>query len=64
MENFGNGRYVRNVLDHAILSQSGRLIRDYDHELTKDELRLLTKADFEAETPELKPAGVRMGFGV
>jgi Holliday junction resolvasome RuvABC ATP-dependent DNA helicase subunit len=65
LENFGNGRYVRNVLDHAILAQSGRLVRSAgDRELTKDEMCLLTKEDFAADTPEYKPASVRMGFGV
>ena len=32
-ENFGNGRYVRNVLEQAIMKQSNRIINDYEIQL-------------------------------
>jgi len=51
-ENFGNGRYVRNFLEQAILRQSARIIKEASvqkergMELGKEEFRLLTKDDF------------------
>ena len=51
-ENFGNGRYVRNFLEQAILRQSARIIKEASAqkergmELGKEEFRLLTKDDF------------------
>ena len=61
-ENFGNGRYVRNLLEQAILRQSERVIKESaDRELGKEELCLLKKEDFQALC--LEPAKVtRMGF--
>lgn len=47
MENFGNGRYVRNLLDRAIQKQSVRLL-DEKGDLSlipEDELLLITRAD-------------------
>lgn len=47
-ENYGNGRFVRNLLDHAIMRQADRLIREHQNgTLGKEEACLLTADDFE-----------------
>ena len=51
-EAFGNGRFARNALEDAIARQAWRL-RD-DPDLTADELRALTLADFSRD-PEAAP---------
>ena len=47
LENFGNGRFVRNLIDKALLNQSGRLMSEYPDGagIPKDELYNLTAAD-------------------
>ena len=46
-ENFGNGRYVRNVLEKAMLNQSGRLYGQCCRNINKSELQTLLPEDFE-----------------
>ncbi|WP_315436469.1 AAA family ATPase [uncultured Selenomonas sp.] len=65
-EDFGNGRFVRNVFEQALMKQSQRLwaLREH-HALTEDSLRQLTVADFNVAA--LQPAERRqtsMGFSV
>jgi len=46
--NFGNGRFVRNMLEHAIMRQADRLLRRSDEKtVTKENAVLLTSDDFE-----------------
>lgn len=46
-DNFGNGRYVRNLMEHAIQKQSVRLLnqREIAEEIKNRELFLITKED-------------------
>lgn len=45
-ENFGNGRYVRNLLEQTILRQSKRIIREsHDCELSKEEICRIKRED-------------------
>lgn len=46
-DNFGNGRYVRNLMERAIRQQSERLmsVRKNPEAIRKDELFLITKSD-------------------
>lgn len=62
-ENYGNGRYVRNLLEQAIIRQSSRIISESaDRELSRDEICILKKEDFrELSCIEEKPASI-MGF--
>ena len=47
-KDFGNGRYVRNVLEHAIMKQSKRLMKEYEGmEVGERELNFLMEEDFE-----------------
>lgn len=47
MDNFGNGRYVRNLIDRAVQNQSVRLLaaRENAEDIRKKELFLITKDD-------------------
>ena len=60
---FGNGRYVRNVIEKAINTQSSRLLRlDYDS-VTAEDVRTITEEDI--EIPEDNTENVRkIGFNV
>ena len=46
-ENFGNGRYARNILEQAILNQSNRIVNDaISKEISREDICLLKKEDF------------------
>ena len=45
VDDFGNGRYVRNLLDRAILNQSVRIMNEGKEDPDKDELFYLRKED-------------------
>ena len=67
VDNFGNGRYVRNVLEQAIMRQSGRIVdeaRKTGAELTKDKLSLLEACDFELVPLGKTNSANRIGFGI
>ena len=49
---FGNGRYVRNVLEQAILKQSSRILQMPQEKLDKDRLFLLELEDFQTNIQE------------
>ena len=62
-ENYGNGRFVRNLLDHAIMRQADRLIREHQNgTLGKEEACLLTADDFEMIGLKKKPQSRQIGF--
>ena len=54
MDDFGNGRYVRNLFEKAVLNQSERLMKTYEktEKTPDDQLFLLTGEDFEASQEE------------
>ncbi len=63
---FGNGRFVRNLLEHAEMAQSHRLASVYNgKKLSKKILQTLTAEDFD-QTPAMNEAPPRrkMGFAV
>ena len=51
-ENFGNGRYVRNVLDKAKMKQASRLVTTDPAVITNENINLLICDDF--DVPDLK----------
>lgn len=70
-ENYGNGRYVRNLLEKAILRQSRRIIAESlkrekagQMELSKEEICRLTKDDFKGIPVPKSKKEVKMGFAV
>ena len=62
-ENYGNGRFVRNLLEQAIIRQSSRVMEEAaGRKLSKEEICILKRSDFK----ELTCTGVKqssvMGF--
>jgi len=62
-QDFGNGRFVRNLLESAKLRQASRLVKTDCEKITDDELFTLTAEDFEytPQTPRLPQKSV-LGF--
>ena len=60
---FGNGRYVRNVIEHTEMNMAGRLLAIEPEKMTAEALTTITADDVDA--PEKKPAKreKRIGFG-
>ena len=64
MENYGNGRFVRNIVEHAIMHQSDRVLRrTCDLSVSKKEANRLTADDFEM-TGIKKQISKTFGFAV
>ena len=60
-DNYGNGRYVRNVIEKARLKQMSRLVKIGYDAATKEDLTTLIPEDI--EIPELtEPENVTIGF--
>ena len=63
-ENFGNGRYVRNVLERAIMRQAERVVAECaGSAITEDDVTKLRKEDF-CMIPTGQKATVKLGFAV
>lgn len=63
-KNYGNGRFVRNMLEHAIMHQADRLLRGNKNvELSKETAGILTSDDFELIGMKKKQSKT-MGFVV
>lgn len=60
---FGNGRYVRNVIEHTEMNMAGRLLSIEPEKMTAEALTTITAED--VDMPERKPAKreKRIGFG-
>jgi len=64
-EEFGNGRYVRNLLEQAIMKQSQRLLqKQAQQEITKEELLSFVSEDFEVNAVKNVKKNKMMGFCV
>lgn len=61
---FGNGRFVRNVLEQAIIKQSSRIFSQYNSsEVDKNTISILSAADFDINAAETyKSPKVAIGF--
>ena len=51
-ENFGNGRYIRNVLDKAKMNQASRLVTTDPAVITNENINLLICDDFDVRSFE------------
>jgi SpoVK/Ycf46/Vps4 family AAA+-type ATPase len=60
-KNFGNGRYVRNLLDAAILHQAERLMRTGQN-ITRQKAYCLTMEDFHKVSITTRKPKLHMGF--
>jgi len=58
---FGNGRYVRNLLEKARMNQAGRLLEMDISKVTSDQATRLLAEDFEVPMPTRSSAR-RIGF--
>lgn len=61
---FGNGRFVRNVLEQAIIKQSSRIVNEYSGDkVDKKVISLLSASDFDINAAEIyKSHKVDIGF--
>lgn len=61
-DNFGNGRYVRNILDQAIIKQSARILKMETREnISREEICRLKRGDFRIHEI-VKKSEKRIGF--
>jgi hypothetical protein len=58
---FGNGRYVRNLVERARMNQAGRLLAMDINNITSDQATRLLASDFEMLTPARTPVQ-QIGF--
>ncbi|MBO6178797.1 MAG: AAA family ATPase [Selenomonadaceae bacterium] len=65
-DEFGNGRFVRNLLEQAILKQSARLMNTFDKaKIEKKDVLMLLPEDFDVNiTEQYKKTSNAMGFVV
>ncbi len=59
-ENFGNGRFVRNIMEQAEMNRASRIAKTDAAKITRDMLETFTADDFEYTPP--KTAKREMGF--
>lgn len=60
-DDFGNGRYVRSVIEKALMAQATRIVNQDFESLSKTELITLRAEDI--ETPECaKKSRLKLGF--
>ena len=61
---FGNGRFVRNVLEQAIIKQSSRIVREHKNEtFDKKIISTLSASDFDINAAKTyKPTRIAIGF--
>ena len=50
---FGNGRFIRNLTEHALMAQASRLMRLPPEQITDDDIRLLLPEDFSPQSPPI-----------
>lgn len=63
-QDFGNGRYIRNLIEQAVIRQSDRLVKS-GSEITADDMQLLAPEDFKPVTLGVKNLDeIRIGFSV
>ena len=62
---FGNGRFVRNLLEQAMMNQSLRIVSGQGN-ISREKMQELTANDFDVNIAHLysKKEGRTMGFGV
>ena len=61
---FGNGRFVRNVLEQAIIKQSSRIVTECQNEIyDKKTISTLSASDFDINAAKTyKPTRTAIGF--
>lgn len=59
---FGNGRYVRNIIEKAKMAQADRLINMEFEKITEKDVFTLVADDFETPTEENREKVIKIGF--
>ena len=59
---FGNGRYVRSLVEKAMMKQAGRLVNADVDQVTAEDISMLTAEDFDVPGQTAKRAQKRIGF--
>lgn len=59
---FGNGRYVRSLVEKAMMKQAGRLVNADVDQVTAEDISMLTAEDFDVPGQAAKRAQKRIGF--
>ncbi len=62
MNNFGNGRYVRKLLEEAEMNLAERLLQMGDIEFTDEMITTIEEEDIPAFTPKKQAEKNRIGF--
>jgi hypothetical protein len=64
IDNIGNGRFVRNLLEQAQMKQASRIMQEYNgKEIDRHILLELKKEDFDVNAvKQYRPQSQRMGF--
>ena len=64
MVKFGNGRFVRNLLEQAIIKQSSRLVKEYSNtKIDKSIVSTLSADDFDINAAKVyKTEKIAIGF--
>jgi hypothetical protein len=52
-KDFGNGRFARNLVEHAVMRQASRLFKSGIDKATEDDIRTLTAEDFPEPNAEV-----------
>ncbi|MBP3199636.1 MAG: AAA family ATPase, partial [Butyrivibrio sp.] len=62
---FGNGRFVRTLLEQAEMAQAGRIMADYSGKsIDRDALKVLKAEDFEVNAGKVGKEEKKIGFAV
>ena len=61
---FGNGRYVRNLIEQAKMSQMNRLLKQDVTRLSKDDISTICAEDIDTPPVEEKQCKNPIGFSV
>ena len=60
---FGNGRYVRNVIEHTEMNMAGRLLSIEPETMTAETLTMIMPEDIEVPITKTEKHEKRIGFG-
>ncbi|WP_049945993.1 AAA family ATPase [Butyrivibrio sp. LC3010] len=61
---FGNGRFVRNLLEQAEMAQAGRILKEYNgQDINSEVLKVLKPEDFNVNASKVGKELTKIGFG-
>lgn len=60
---FGNGRYVRNIIEHSKMNLAGRVLKMNPSEITKEALQIIEECDIEVPPEQQKEMSSKRQIG-